>query len=66
MNSTELLWLLTAYLTLGWLLMKGVAWSRKRWRIIPLRRGPMLLIFFLWPLILIFATSLRLKGSEGS
>lgn len=60
------LWFLTAYLAVGLLLMEGCRWTRVRWKIEPLRPGPMLLIFFLWPAVILFAIKLRCGGSKGS
>ena len=56
------LWYLVAYLTVGWLMMEAVASARKRWRTTPLRRGPMLLIWFVWPIILVQAVLMRMRG----
>lgn len=53
------LWGLIAYLSVGWLLMESVASARKRWRITPLGRGPMLLIWFAWPIVCIQAWRMR-------
>lgn len=56
-------WYATAYLSVGWLLMEAVRSARNRWRIQPLRRGPMLLIWFVWPVIIVQAIIIRTRKS---
>jgi len=60
------LWYLTAYITVGWLLAEAIRSTRRRWKLPPLGRGPMILIIFIWPLVVTYAIYRRIGGSEGS